>query len=61
MAKNSHQNLTITIAIFVYARLEPGSQKKAVFANISLLPLNVVYKFKVIPNLKIFSTFLRTM
>lgn len=45
MAKTSHQNLRVTV--FVYGRLEPGSQNKAVFSSVSLLPLNIVYKFKV--------------
>lgn len=61
MDKNSHQNLTITVTMFVYARLEPASQKKAVFSNVLLLPLNIVYEFKVIPSLKIFSICLRTI
>lgn len=61
MAKNLNQNLTVTITMFVYDRLEPGSQKKAIFSNVSLLPLYIVYKVKVILSLKIFCTCLRAM
>jgi len=49
MAKNCQQNLTVTVTVVVYTRLEP-----AVFSNISLLPLNIVSKVKIILSLKMF-------